>query len=321
MECLRPFYKTIEQYRIVDGEKRKVLVRAPLPCGRCEVCLSKRRDDWFFRLKQEFKDSSHTLFVTLTYSDDNLTYQQYSDGSFLPIVVKDDVQKFLKRLRKSIEPFKIRYYCVAEYSPTKLRPHYHIIIFDYPENLSYERINKAWNKGFITVDVCNEARLNYCAKYVNKPSMLPWYLPRPFMLCSRHPAIGYGFLENADNIEFFCGETKRDSYIETYGEGKKKRVRLPRYYRDRLFSEEDKLNLSLEYFIKYVESQRAKGFDPLRTFGFADWTYGERERVSNRLSEAYDACDAQAIEYYSRLHSFLSNYDRKIKTKSKLDKG
>lgn len=64
--------------------------------------------------------SLHELsqFVTLTYSDDKLP----ANGS----LVKADLQKFLKRLRKRT---KLRYFAVGEYGDLTARPHYHAILF------------------------------------------------------------------------------------------------------------------------------------------------------------------------------------------------
>ena len=64
-------------------------------------------------------------FVTLTYADDQLP-----DGNSL---CPEDVTKFLKRLRKRIDPVKIRYFLCGEYGEgSTSRPHYHLILFGLP---------------------------------------------------------------------------------------------------------------------------------------------------------------------------------------------
>lgn len=63
-------------------------------------------------------------FVTLTYSDENLP----EDGSLVP----RHVQTFLKRLRKAVQPARLRFFCVGEYGDRTSRPHYHIALFGYP---------------------------------------------------------------------------------------------------------------------------------------------------------------------------------------------
>lgn len=63
-----------------------------VPCGKCPACLANQRQEWVFRLKQEYLASNFAIFVTLTYNDENVPL----DFS----VNKKDVQDFHKRLRK-----------------------------------------------------------------------------------------------------------------------------------------------------------------------------------------------------------------------------
>lgn len=54
------------------------------------------------------------------------------------------IQNFLKRLRKSIQPKKIRFFQCGEYSdPPKNRPHYHMILFNH--DFSDKKIHKEEN--------------------------------------------------------------------------------------------------------------------------------------------------------------------------------
>jgi hypothetical protein len=72
----------------------------------------------------ETAQHTENAFVTLTYSDENLP----ADGSLQP----SDLQKWLKRLRKRIDPTRVRYYAVGEYGDTSWRPHYHVGLFGFP---------------------------------------------------------------------------------------------------------------------------------------------------------------------------------------------
>ena len=68
-----------------------------------------RRQDWTIRLIQESKSYDRSLFVTLTYNEENIVYGANTFGT----VNKEDVQKFLKKFRKAFEPRKVRYYSVV----------------------------------------------------------------------------------------------------------------------------------------------------------------------------------------------------------------
>lgn len=113
-------------------------------------------------------------FITLTYDDDHLPA-----GGSLEI---EAYQKFLKKLRKRIEPHKIRYYFCGEYGETSQRPHYHAAIFGLgPEDA--ETIDKSWGLGFSHVGELTHDSAQYIAGYVTK-KMTSWDDPR---LNGRHP--------------------------------------------------------------------------------------------------------------------------------------
>ena len=130
----------------------------------------------------------HSAFVTLTYDDEHLP----SDG----MLAKRDVQLYLKRLRKSLEPRKFRYYLCGEYGPQTHRPHYHAILFGLHPEIDAFAINKAWQKGFCVIGQdCSDASIQYVAGYVTKKiTKRDDGIAPEFALMSRKPAIGVPFL-------------------------------------------------------------------------------------------------------------------------------
>lgn len=62
-------------------------------------------------------------FITLTYNDQSVP-TDYS-------VKLVDFQDFMKRLRESLQPKRIRFLACGEYGGEKLRPHYHALIFNH----------------------------------------------------------------------------------------------------------------------------------------------------------------------------------------------
>ena len=103
----------------------------PFGCGQCIPCRINRKRLWTHRLMLESFSHSDATFVTLTYDP-----EKYSGESLRP----EDVTKFLKRLRRKLEPKKLRYYLVGEYGDKTGRPHYHIALFGFP-NCIYMRSN------------------------------------------------------------------------------------------------------------------------------------------------------------------------------------
>lgn len=245
MKCLSPI-------SVTDPRFGNPKIRVTVPCGKCYACLSRRRHDWTFRLKQELKVSTSAFFVTLTYDDEHLP--RNSDG--VPIVVKRDVQLFFKRLRKAIYPKKIRYFAVSEYGTKNIRPHYHVILFNFPIASNLDAVlHDCWTLGFVSVGDVNGASINYVCKYCLSYSDVDQFPVRPFMLCSRRPAIGSNYCTNDDIVRYH----KLNNNDFVVDDGGFKSV-MPRYYRDKIFSPLQRTILSNKRRLEH-DSKEIKQFN------------------------------------------------------------
>lgn len=156
MKCKRPY--------IVKG---LVAVR----CGQCTPCRITKKREWATRLMLEAKEYENISFVTLTYSDEALYEESLitdidEDGHIKATLEPRHPQLFIKRLRKSLAPSKIRHFYVGEYGDHGERPHYHLILFGYPsckygepklkyKNVSYEKDGpRYYEKNQCTCDSC-----------------------------------------------------------------------------------------------------------------------------------------------------------------------
>lgn len=113
---------------------------------------------WALRMCHENKYWEESCYLTLTYDDEHLPI----NGN----LQKRDVQLFLKRIRKDIEPRKIKYFACGEYGEKFGRPHYHLIIFGLPATDTL--FLKHWDKGFIKVANVGDKQFRYVCKYVTK---------------------------------------------------------------------------------------------------------------------------------------------------------
>lgn len=95
-----------------------------VPCGQCLECRLQQTRQWADRCVLEAKKYKHNYFVTLTYDDEHLP----SNGSLR----LEDVQLFMKRLRRKFKTSKIRVVYSGEYGDASLRPHYHLLLFNLP---------------------------------------------------------------------------------------------------------------------------------------------------------------------------------------------
>ena len=198
-----------------------------VPCGKCYACLSSKRSSWAFRLQKEEQYSSSAYFFTLTYDDSHVPLNENG----FPSVSKVDIQRFMKRLRRLYAPNKIRYFITSEYGPRTLRPHYHGIIFNAPVasvDRFYRDLEKAWRSGFVEAGSCTPASINYCAKYCITKHSVPAGSSSCFNLMSRRPGLGSEFVVRHGS-EF---RSKLKDWSVLPGGF---RVRLPRFYREKIF--------------------------------------------------------------------------------------
>ncbi|QCQ85053.1 replication initiator protein [Blackfly microvirus SF02] len=218
-----------------------------VPCGKCNFCLQTKRADWSFRLNQELKQCDSAHFLTFTYDDETIPTDPLSG---LPTLSKSDVQLFVKRLRKVNKEFSaypLRYYTVGEYGSETSRPHYHSIMFNLAEHVA-ERLENLWavprgktelvHAGHVHVGAVEIASIQYVTKYViNRAGEYTGREP-PFSFMSKRPGLGASYL---DTHRAWHRKDLRN-YTNVNGQTS----RLPRYYKEKLFSKLEKAKLALE---------------------------------------------------------------------------
>lgn len=223
-------------------------------------------NEWKLRLMNEASMYKDNCFITLTYRT-----------SDLEPLSKEVAQKFIKRLRKRLEPKQIRYYFVGDYGEESERPHYHALIFNWkPEEKDlYEAsrfrgktyyasklLGSLWPYGFNVVGDVTPASCGYVAGYVrravlsDRDELAKVGRLRPFALFSK--GIGRAYCdEHASSI--------RQSLSVIEG---KKSLGLPRYYAKRLGITADeytlhrtrRLGLDVERYGDMVDSETVANF-------------------------------------------------------------
>ena len=228
--ALEPSYVTLVKNQ---RYKNKAVVDVlNLPCRKCLGCKLDYARSWTDRMLLEYQDTKKAVFVTLTYNDDSLPV---SDTGFMTLH-KPDVQLFMKRLRRELEPLKIRFFLAGEYGGSTHRPHYHAILFgvdmsNFPDAyvLKYDKIGlpvytspalaRIWSHGFVSLAPASYNTFAYVSRYMLKKQGPKSYqmrcswedysynglIDRPlelavpeFNLMSRMPGIGMKYLESLD---------------------------------------------------------------------------------------------------------------------------
>jgi len=215
-----------------------------LPCGRCVGCRLERSRQWAIRCMHECSLHEHSVFVTLTYSDEALE----KAGNFqLRELRHDDFQKFMKRLRKRFGA-GLRYYMCGEYGEKFGRPHYHAAIFGLhlkdKKLLKNFRGNKlftskilteTWGLGHASFGSVTFNSAAYIARYVMKkqmgPSAADHYerldeygeyvrIPPEYQQASRRPGLARAWYD----------KFKDDIYPKDHFHLEGTRMRPPKYY-------------------------------------------------------------------------------------------
>jgi len=154
-----------------------------LPCGQCKGCRLERSRQWAIRCSHEASQHDDNAFITLTYNDDALP----SNGS----LDHRHFQLFMKKLRKSIYPKRLKFYMCGEYGDLNMRPHYHACLFGHDfkdKQLWKERsgirtyisdeLAEIWGNGFITTGDVTFESAAYVARYVMKKRTGPAAIAR-----------------------------------------------------------------------------------------------------------------------------------------------
>lgn len=189
--CRKPI---IVRNPILDYDCVKDRAWLEVPCGHCEQCKDRKRNDIYIRLYYEYLynqqvNKGKTYYLTLTYNDKWIPRLPLSDGTEIYAFSKKHIQNYLKRVRircaRELGVSQgIRYFISSENGDTYHRPHYHILFF-YPDASTYLRFKgiarKEWYYGFTKAgkfnngDVQNVGALKYCGKYVCKSVAITEY--------------------------------------------------------------------------------------------------------------------------------------------------
>lgn len=217
-----------------------------LPCGQCIGCRLERSRQWAVRCMHEASLHSCNCFLTLTYDDANIPWSCVTGEQTL---YKRHLQLFMKRLRKHLDPLKVRFFACGEYGDHTYRPHYHLILFGYDfradrrlykvsrAGFAYyvsDELNKLWEHGYclvadVTFDACA-----YVARYVTKKlngeaGKLKYEGIQPeFTTMSRRPGIG------AEWFEKYSGDVYPYDRVIMVDDTRVRKLRPPKYY-DKLY--------------------------------------------------------------------------------------
>lgn len=297
MTCYHPVtaYRSVKpnkngKYPIIFNKKSPFAgEEIKIKCNNCIGCRLDYSLHWAIRCVNEAQMHENNCFITLTFSD------QYLNKDLS--LEKDDYQKFMKRLRREIEPLKISYYACGEYGSLNHRPHWHACIFNFkPDDLVLWQIKhgvklyrsatleKLWPFGFVTVGEVTFESAAYVARYMTKKI-------KGEMALSHYAIVDYnsgevlGFREPERSListkpaigAEFAKKYIKDIYPDDFVFFKKQKLKPPLYY-DKIY---DTLDPEGFQKIKKARVDRAKE----RSEDYTEIRLKEKEEMKLRKIE------------------------------------
>jgi len=213
----------------------------PVGCGKCMECRKQRSRQWQIRLHEEIRTDKTAKFVTMSFTDEAITELEkqidstYTDYNLDNQTCKLAIRRFLERWRKKYKK-SAKHWLITELGQTNTeRIHIHGLIFTKESKKTIEQI---WGYGNVwTGDYVNEKTINYIIKYVNKTDQKHKYYT-PVILCS--PGIGRNYINRYDSKLNKYNDKKTDELYKTRNGIK---LPLPIYYRNKIYTDEEKERL------------------------------------------------------------------------------
>lgn len=243
--CLYP--KLIKNKRYCNTKKNKgIIPECPderlkyvtAACGKCYECRKQKARAWLVRMSEELRQNPNALFITLTITDERyLAIKKKYNLKNEEECIKKMIRLWLERVRK-VSKKSIKHWFTTERGGEKTeRYHLHGIVWNI-KNTSL--ITELWQYGFTFIgSFVNEKTINYVTKYITKTDLKHKDFT-PTILCSA--GIGEGYLSRSDSES---NRYRGKQTTETYRLRNGTKLNLPIYYRNKLYTDEEREQLFL----------------------------------------------------------------------------
>lgn len=251
--CLYP--KLIKNRKYIANKKNggvippildKRVLMVPVGCGKCMECKKQKARNWQVRLQEDLRKNKNAKFVTWTFSDHEL---QKLDNEIKDVsgyerdneICRLAIRRYTERWRKKYGK-TLRHWMVTELGGNSTeRVHMHGLVW----TDEVEDVKNIWKYGNVWIGKYVSAKtVNYIVKYVNKvDAKHKEYNSRIFT----SKGIGGNYMERKD-VE--RNEYKKNETINTYKTREGVEIALPIYYRNKIYSDEEKELMWLEMLDK-----------------------------------------------------------------------
>lgn len=258
------------------------VLAVPTKCGECIECVKAKKREWAIRLKEEIRERKNGKYVTLTFSNESIA-QLYTDKSLKHLrgykldnaAAALAIDRFKERWRKKYKEYP-RYWLVTELGH-KNTEHIHMHGIIWTDN----EIEERWQYGGVYIgryrekncwgrQYVSERTINYITKYILKkdPKHLAY---KSIIRCNDGIGKGYINREDSKTNKYSKGGKTNEAYRDRNGI----KSALPIYYRNKIYTDEEKEKLWIE---KLDKKER--------------WVLGQRIDISNGEKEYFEALQA-----------------------------
>lgn len=234
----------------------RVLV-VPVGCGKCMECKKQKSREWAVRLQEDLRENKNGKFVTLTFSNESIKelskeikgLEGYNlDNEIATLAIRRFLERWRKKYKKSV-----RHWLVTELGGNGTENiHMHGIIWTDELN----EISKIWKYGFITIGkrrydngkemnnkttgYVNEKTVNYIVKYINKTDEKHKEYNSKILTSA---GIGRNYINRSDSkLNKYNPKGTKETYTTRQGI----KLAMPIYYRNKIYTDEEKEKLWLE---------------------------------------------------------------------------
>nr|WAE43517.1 MAG: replication initiator protein [Microviridae sp.] len=226
----------------------------PVGCGRCIECKKAKQREWSVRLREEIKHTKGGKFITLTFTDESIAelskeIKAEKGYAFDNAIATIAVRRWLERYRKKHKT-SVRHWLVTELGHNGTENiHLHGIVW-FKNEEEFIKSDELWKYGMVLKghekkqgkitkyeNYVNEETIGYITKYVSKMD----YDHKEYnAIILTSAGIGRNYINRQDAKRNKYNEKNTKEYYTTETGHK---VSLPIYYRNKIYTEEEREQL------------------------------------------------------------------------------
>ncbi|AXH75112.1 MAG: replication initiator protein [Microviridae sp.] len=293
-------------------------------CQQCIECRKQKARGWQVRLLEDIKTNTNGKFITLTFSNEsikhlteivaNKTDIDKETGEVTETILEGyeldneiatkAIRLFLERWRKKYK-VSLRHWLVTEIGHNGTENvHLHGIVWT---DKDLEEVTKIWSYGYVwtgkkengkIINYVSSRTVNYIVKYIHKVDEHHKTFKSKVLTSS---GIGGNYINRVDSKN---NKYKGENTITTYKTTTGHKIAMPVYWRNKIYSEQEreklwlqlldkqerwvcgekiKINDSLEEYYKTLEFHREKNIRLGYGTGEKDWSREQYERQRRQL--------------------------------------